>query len=358
VMVAGITLVIYLSGESVIKSLAMAVLGFIFGCVGLDPINGLERFTFGMSILLEGIKLVPLGMGLFGISEVFIMVEETIRQEGMLAPSVKLRKLLPTQQDWKDSAIPIVRGSLLGFFLGIIPGGGAVTASFISYAVEKRFSKHPEKFGTGTIEGVAGPESANNSAVAGAFIPLLTLGLPFNIITALLLAAFLIHGVAPGPLILEKAPGTFWGIITSMYIGNLMLLMLNLPLIGIFINILRVPHTLLCSLIGLICFIGAFSMGGDPNDIVIMVFFGIVGYLMKKLEYYPAPLLLAYIVGPMMERSLRQSLILSDGSLDIFVSRPISIILLCITVVSVLEPLIRMAVKPLIKQFIRKKPGG
>jgi putative tricarboxylic transport membrane protein len=224
-------------------------------------------------------------------------------------------------------------------------------SSFVSYALEKRISKHPEKFGTGAIEGVAGPESANNSGTAGAFIPLLTLGLPFNVITALLLAAFMVHGVTPGPFILKKSPEIFWGIVTSMYIGNFMLLLLNLPLIGIFINILRIPYRFLCGLIGLVCFVGAFSVGENTMDLFIMIFFGIVGYFVKKFEFGAAPLMLAYVLGPMLERSLRQSLILSDGDLGIFLSRPISRFLLLVTLLSLFTPLIRRGLKRLTQRL-------
>jgi putative tricarboxylic transport membrane protein len=352
-MVAGMTLVTYLSSKSIFKSLAMAVLGLMLGCVGLDPISGTERFTFGTLALMDGINIAPLAMGLFGISEVLIMAEGTIKQEDMVLPSLRLSKLLPTRKDWRDSAGPIARGSVLGFFLGILPGGGAVMASFMSYALEKRISKHPEKFGTGIIEGVAGPESANNAGTAGAFIPLLTLGLPFNVITALLLAAFMIHGITPGPFIIKESPEVFWGVITSMYVGNCMLLLLNLPLIGLFINILRVPYRYLCGLIGLICFVGAFSVGQNHMDVLLMIFFGIMGYLMKKFEFDAAPLILAFVLGPMLERSLRQSLILSDGSLGIFVSRPISVVMLVIAVVSLFSPLFKIAFKRIIRIMVR-----
>ncbi len=355
-MIAGMTLVTYLSSKSVPKSLAMAVLGLLLGCVGLDPISGVERFTFGTLALLDGIKIAPLAMGLFGISEVLMMVEGTVKQEDMITPSLKIRKLLPTKQDLKTSAGPITRGSFLGFFLGILPGGGAVMASFLSYALEKRISKHPEKFGTGVIEGVAGPESANNSGTAGAFIPLLTLGLPFNVITALLLAAFMIHGVTPGPFILKNSPEIFWGIVTSMYVGNFMLLLLNLPLIGIFINILRIPYRFLCGLIGLVCFVGAFSIGENTMDVFIMIFFGMVGYFMKKFEFDAAPLMLAYVLGPMLERALRQSLILSDGHLGIFVSRPISRFLILVTLFSLFTPLIRKGLKWSTQRFMNRNP--
>jgi putative tricarboxylic transport membrane protein len=340
-MVASMTLVTYLSSKSVIKSLAMAVLGLILGCIGLDPITGTERFTFGALVLMDGINIAPLAMGLFGMAEILEIAEGTVKQESLVQQSMKIRNLLPNKQDWKDSIGPIIRGTPLGFFLGILPGGGAVMSSFISYGLEKRISKHPEKFGTGTIEGVAGPETANNSGTAGAFIPLLTLGLPFNVITALLLAAFMVHGVTPGPMIMHKSPDIFWGVVTSMYIGNAMLLILNLPLIGIFVNILRIPYAVLSPIIAVVCFIGAFSLSNNPMDVVVMVFFGLVGYLMRKFDYDAAPLLLAYVLGPMLERSLRQSLILSNGSLAIFFRRPVSVVLLSIALLSLMSPLVR-----------------
>ena len=342
-MITGLTLVTYLSSKSPLKSITMAAVGLIFGCVGLDPIEGNERLTFGSVTLLDGINIVPLAMGLFGIGEVLTMVEGSVEETGLVQSSVKLRNLLPTRQEWKDSIGPICRATPLGFFLGILPGGGANLASFISYGLEKRVSKHPEKFGTGIIEGVAGPETANNSGTAGAFIPLLTLGLPFNVITALLLAAFMVHGVTPGPMILKKSPEVFWGVVTSMYIGNFMLLVLNLPLIGVFINILRIPYPILSPLIGVICFIGAFSLSNNPMDIVVMVFFGLLGYLMRKFEYDAAPLILAYVLGPMLERSLRQALMYSNGSLGIFVTRPISAALLSVALLSILSPVLKVA---------------
>jgi putative tricarboxylic transport membrane protein len=342
-MVGGMTIVTYLSGGSALKAVAMATLGFILSCVGLDPINGAERFTFGTLVLMDGIGIVPIAMGLLGISEVLCMAEGSITQEaGFLTTSWKLRNLMPTKQDWKDSTGPIVRGTILGFFLGIIPGGGAVLSSFLSYGLEKRVSKHPEKFGHGAIEGVAGPETANNSGTAGAFIPLLTLGLPFNSVTALLLAAFIIHGVTPGPMILQKNPLIFWGIVTSMYIANAMLLVQNLPLIGVFVRILKIPYPLLTPLIGLVCFIGSYSLSYNYMDVVILVIFGGAGYLMKKFDFAPAPLILAYIIGPMFERALRQSLILSNGSIAIFFKSPISIALLSIAFLSTLTPSLKM----------------
>jgi putative tricarboxylic transport membrane protein len=350
-MIAGLTLVTYISSRSPVKSLSMAVVGLILGCVGLDPLEGNERFTFGSYTLLDGINVVPLAMGLFGIAEVLTMVDGTEEQPRILASSVKLRSLLPTRQEWRDSIMPILRGTPLGFILGLVPGGGANLASYLSYGLEKRISKHPERFGTGTIEGVVGPETANNAGTAGAFIPLLTLGLPFNVITALLLAAFMVHGVTPGPMILQKSPDVFWGVVTSMYIGNFMLLVLNIPLVGTFIHILRIPYPILSPIIGLICFIGAFSIAYNPTDVFVMVFFGLVGYMMRKFEYDGAPLILAYVLGPMLERSMRQSLIYSDGSLAIFFTRPVSAALLGIAFLSITSPLLGMAYRSLKKLF-------
>jgi putative tricarboxylic transport membrane protein len=327
----------------------MAVLGMILGCIGLDPVTGTERFTFGTLTLMDGVNIAPLAMGIYGIGEVLSMAEES-EPAVFLQASLKLRNLLPNKQDWKQSAGPITRGSFLGFFLGILPGGGAVLSSFLSYALEKRISKHPERFGTGTIEGVAGPESANNSGTVGAFIPLLTLGLPFNVVTALILVAFMIHGVTPGPFILAKHPDVFWGVVTSMYLGNMMLLILNIPLIGIFVNILRIPYAILSPMIALVCFVGAFSQSYNAMDVLLMVFFGFVGYLMRKFDYDPAPVMLAYVLGPMLERALRQSLILSNGSPAIFFNRPISAVILAVAVLSLMAPLLKKGLLALFKK--------
>jgi putative tricarboxylic transport membrane protein len=306
----------------------------------MDPVTGTERFTFGTLTLLDGINIAPLAMGMYGIGEVLSMAEED-EPTVFMETSFKIRNLMPTKQDWKDSAGPIGRGSMLGFFLGLLPGGGAVLASFLSYALEKRLSKHPEKFGTGAIEGVAGPESANNSGTAAAFIPLLTLGLPFNVVTALILVAFMVHGVTPGPFILAKNPDVFWGVVTSMYLGNVMLLILNIPLIGIFVNILRIRYAILAPLIALVCFVGAFSQSYNAMDVLLMILFGFVGYFMRKFDFDPAPVMLAYVLGPMLERALRQSLILSSGSPMIFLTRPISAMLLAVTLLALAVPLFK-----------------
>jgi putative tricarboxylic transport membrane protein len=247
---------------------------------------------------------------------------------------------MPTAKDWRESAGPIARGSLLGFFLGILPGGGGVIASFISYAVEKRVSKNPERFGKGAIEGVAGPESANNAATGGAFIPLMTLGIPSNVVIAMLLGAFMIHGVTPGPLLMKENPQIFWGVIVSMYVGNAMLLVLNLPLISIWVKILKIPYKILFPLILLFCLIGVYSVGNSIFDIYVMLIFGILGYLMKKFGYEGAPMVLAFVLGPMMENNLRKSLIMSQGDFSIFFTRPLAAFSLIIALILLISPMI------------------
>jgi putative tricarboxylic transport membrane protein len=271
--------------------------------------------------LMDGVGLVPIAMGLFGISEVILNLERGFNREVF---ETKIEGLLPNREERRRSRGPILRGTILGFLLGILPGGGAVVASLISYGVEKKISHDPEKFGTGMIEGVAGPEAANNSATASAFIPLLTLGIPPNIVLAVLLGAMMIHGLQPGPLLLKEHPEVFWGTVTSMYIGNVFLLILNLPLIGLWVKILKVPYKFLFPLIILFCIIGAYSLNNTSFDILVMGFCGLAGYFMKKFEYEPAPLLLAFVLGPMMEQAFRQSLALSHGSFTIFITRPIS----------------------------------
>jgi putative tricarboxylic transport membrane protein len=336
-MVLGLTIVTYLVRGSVLRALQMAVLGIFLSSVGMDVMIGTPRFTFGIIDLADGIGLVPLVMGVFGISEVLLNVEQNLSRQIF---ETKIKGLLPNLKDWKDSKWPIVRGTLIGFFLGVLPGGGAIISSFVSYAVEKRVSKHPEKFGKGAIEGVAGPESANNAAIGGAFIPFFSLGIPPNVVMALLLGALMIHGVQPGPLILKQHPDIFWGTVASMYVGNGMLLLLNLPLIGIWVKILKIPYPTLFPLILLFCLIGSYSINFTAFDILVMVFFGIVGYILRKLEYEFAPLVLGYVLGPMLERSLRQSLILSDGSFLIFISRPISAVCILASIILLLTPLV------------------
>jgi len=336
-MVLGLTILIYLAHGSMPKALIMAALGIVLGLIGLDSINARPRFTFERLELIDGVGLVPIVMGLFGISEVLVNLEQVIRRDIF---ETKIKGLLPSVKDWRESLGAMTRGSLLGFFLGILPGGGAVISSFISYAIEKRVSKHPEKFGKGAIEGVAGPEAANNAATGGAFIPLLTLGIPPNVVMAMLLGAFMIHGVQPGPLMMKQNPGIFWGVIASMYIGNIMLLVLNLPLIGMWVQVLKVPYKILFPLILLFCLIGVYSVSNAVFDIYIMILFGIVGYLMKKFDYEGAPLVLAFVLGPLMENNLRKSLIMSQGDFSIFFTRPLAAASLIIALFLLVSPII------------------
>jgi putative tricarboxylic transport membrane protein len=336
-MIVGITVLTYLSSGSMLKSLLMAAVGLILGGVGMDAISGKYRFTYGLQVLADGVGLVPVVMGLFGITEVLENLETEIKRDIV---STKFKNLFPTLQDWKDSAGPIGRGTILGFFLGLVPGGGAIIASFASYAIEKKVAKHPEEFGHGAIQGVAGPESANNSAASGNFIPLLTLGIPCNAVMAILLGALMIHGLQPGPLLMTKAPDLFWGTIVSMYIGNVMLLVLNLPLIGLWVKVLKVPYYLLYPLILLFCLIGAYSLNNSIGDVIVMLIFGIVGYLMRKFRYDGAPLVLALVLGPMLEEAFRQSLMLSKGDFSIFISRPLSLVFLIVAALLFIIPIV------------------
>lgn len=337
-MVLGLTILTFLGGGSMLKSLMMACIGIVIGNIGLDLITAQPRFTFGLDILLDGVGLVPLVMGLFGVSEVLLNVEEKISQREIFRTNLK--GLLPTLKDWKQSFWPMVRGSILGFFLGILPGGGAVISSFVSYGVEKKISKHPEEFGKGAIAGVAGPESANNSATAGAFIPLFTLGLPSNAVMAILLGALMIYNMPPGPKLITSHPQLFWGTISSMYIGNIMLLVLNLPLIGLWVKILKIPYPVLFPLILLFCLIGAFSLNNNTTEIMLMIFFGVLGYLMKKFKYDGASLVLAMVLGPLMDQSLRQSLLMSGGSGAIFFTRPICLVIFVVVAMIFILPLL------------------
>ncbi|MCJ7495615.1 MAG: tripartite tricarboxylate transporter permease, partial [Deltaproteobacteria bacterium] len=275
-----------------------------------------------------GVGLAPVAMGLFGISEVFLNLELTLKREIF---QTSLKGLLPNLQDWRESIGPVLRGSVVGFFLGILPGGGGVLSSFTSYAIEKKLSPHPERFGHGAIAGVAGPETANNAGTGGAFIPLLTLGIPSNAVMAILLGAMLIYGMQPGPLLIKNHPDLFWGAVTSMYIGNVMLLVLNLPLIGLWVKILKVPYRFLFPLILLFCIVGAFSLNNNTNEVIIMLIIGVAGYFLRKFKYPLAPAILALVLGPMLEKALRQSLAMSWGSGWIFLTRPISLVTLLIS---------------------------
>ena len=326
-MILGLSILIYLTQGSLLRGFAMAALGIFLSLIGQDINMGIPRFTFGLTGLIDGVGLAPLVMGLFGISEVLLNLEGATKK---VFVKTGVKHLLPTKEDWKRSARPIGRGTLIGFFLGILPGGGAIVSTFISYALEKRFSRHPEEFGKGAIEGVAGPESANNAASSSGFIPLFALGIPSNVITALLLGALMIHGLRPGPLMIIEHPEVFWGTVASMYLGNIMLLLLNLPLIGIWIKVLKIPYGTLFPLILLFCLLGSYSIGTNVFDVYVMLTFGLFGYVLRKMNYEPAPLVMAFVLSPMMEQSFFQALLLSDGSLWVFVTRPISLTALLI----------------------------
>ncbi len=336
-MVLGLTVLAFLTQGSMAKSLLMACIGVTLGLVGIDQITAAPRLTFDRLELLDGVGLIPVVMGLFGVAEILANIERSVQREVV---SSRIGSLWPTAQDWAYSKWAIVRGTVLGFFLGVLPGGGAVISSFASYALERKMSKRPEMFGKGAIEGVAGPEAANNSAAGGAFIPLLTLGIPPNVVMALLLGAFIVHGIQPGPLLITQNPGIFWGIVASMYIGNIMLLILNFPLIGMWVQVLKVPYKLLFPLILMFCIVGVFSSGSAVFDVFVMTVFGLVGYLMRKFGYEPAPLVLAFVLGPMVENNLRKSLILSQGDFWVFIERPISLACLLLAAAMLIMPLL------------------
>ena len=335
-VLVGLLMAVYLGGDSILKGLLMAALGLVLAMVGLDPVFGAPRYTFGLMRLLDGIDFVVAAMGLFGIAEVLSNLE---------APEVRnvykasLKGLLPTLADWQRSWKAVLRGSFIGFFIGVLPGGGATISSFVAYAVEKRSSRHPEEFGKGAIEGVAAPESANNAASQSSFIPLLTLGIPGNATIAMIFVALMIHGIQPGPMLLVEHPNLFWGVIASMYIGNLMLLGLNLPLIGLWVRLLRVPYHYMAVAIVIICIIGAYSIKNSAFDIGVMIVFGVVGYLLRKGGFPAAPLVLAMILGRILERSVQQALKVSGADIGIFVEKPISAALLAVGLLVMLIPL-------------------
>ncbi len=323
IAVFGLIVLSQLSGQGLLKSFIMIFIGLLLSTMGLDVITGQVRMEFGSLGLQQGIDFVPIAMGLFGIAEVLLVAEEKITADKEII-GVKLRELVPSRVEAKRSVGPVFRASFLGFMTGLIPGPAAVISTFLSYTLERKISKHQKEFGAGAPEGVAGPEAANNASAVGAFVPLLSLGIPFAPPTALLLSAMMIHGVTPGPLLIQQHPDVFWGVIASMYIGNFMLVALNLPLVGLFVNVLRTPKNLLMSCILVLCIVGAFAVNNSVVDLWVMLIAGIAGYIFKKLNFSVAPLILALVIGPMMEDSLRQSLMLSQGSLAVFIDHPLS----------------------------------
>jgi putative tricarboxylic transport membrane protein len=329
-LVLGLVFLAYMSTTSLVRTLLMAAFGLLLGTIGIDVMTGHFRYSFNIAELGDGIGIVPVAVGLFGLGEILATPSRQVTS-GVTRP--KLRELWPSRQEWRESAMPIARGSVLGFLIGIIPGSAHIISSFMSYALEKRISKHPEEFGKGAVAGVAGPESANNAASTGAFVPMLALGIPTGPVTAVLIAALLIHGVPPGPTLVSDHPNVFWGFVASMYVGNLMLLALNLPLVGVFVNLLRVPYAYLYPLIIMFCVIGVYEVNHSIVDVWIMLIMGVVGYGLKKFDLDPAPLVLGLVIAPLFEMSLRQSLIMSNGNWTIFFQRPIAAVLLAVCAV-------------------------
>ena len=337
-MSLGLAMVVLLAGRSMVKALLAMLVGLWIAGIGTDVFTSQSRFTFGRMELLSGIDFVVVAIGVFALGEVFANMEA--REEAQVLPVPKgLRNLLPTAQDLKDCRFAFAQGSVLGFLVGVLPGAGSTIASFISYGVEKAFSKRRDEFGTGVIEGVAAPEGANNSETGGALVPLLTLGIPGSGTTAILLAALVLWGFKPGPLFIAENPGMFWGLVASMYIGNVMLLVLNLPLVPLFAQVLRTPVYVLYPLIIGISFVGVYAGSGSIFDLYLLAGFGLLGYLMRKLDYPSAPLILGLVLGGAMERALRQSLMMSEGHLSILVSRPISAAMLALALLILLLPL-------------------
>ena len=344
-LVLGLLVLAYMSSGPMTRSLTMAALGLLLGMVGMDTMTGLFRFEYGLSELGDGIGIVPVAVGLFGISEILLSAGQDTKRD---IRTPRLRELLPTRREWRESAAPIGRGTLLGFLIGIIPGPGHIISSFVSYSVERRLSKHPERFGHGAVEGVAGPESANNSATTGAFVPMLALGLPSGAVPAIMLAAMMIHGIAPGPMLIQEQPQLFWGVIASMYVGNVVLLILNLPLVGLFVNILRIPYSYLYPSLLAFATLGVYAVNNSVVDVWIMTGAGLVGYVLRKLEYEIAPIILGLVLAPMLELNFRQSLAMSAGSYSILFERPIAGTMLAVGLL-----LLFLGMRPILMQALK-----
>jgi putative tricarboxylic transport membrane protein len=339
-MVLGLTTVTLLTGEDALKGYISMVLGLMLAMVGYDIISGDARFGFGIPEMMDGMDFLPVAIGLFGLGEVLYDAEQ-INKPPVPKGRYGLREVMPTAADWMRSKWAIARGTLLGFAVGMLPGAGPTVASFLSYTVEKKVSKHPGEFGKGAIEGVAGPESANNAAATAAMVPMLTLGIPGSATTAIMLGGLMMWGLRPGPMLFEKNPQFVWGLIASQYIANVLLLILSTAFIPLFVRALRVPYGILMPLIITFCITGAYSLKNSVWDVGQMLAFGVVGYAMKKLGYSPAALVLALVLGPMAERALRQSLIISDAGVGIFFTRPISAVLMALAILAVAVPVAR-----------------
>ena len=340
-MVLGLVVAVVLARGSLLHALGMVVLGLLLGLIGTDVNSGMARYTFELPELADGIGFVVVAMGMFGIGEIVRNLETEHTRSVMVK---EIKNLMPTKEDWRRIVAPILRGTVLGSFLGLLPGSGSILGSFSAYSLEKKLSKNPEQFGKGAIEGVAGPESANNAGAQTSFIPMLTLGIPSNPVMALMIGAMIIQGIQPGPSVITEQPALFWGIIVSMWIGNLFLLILNLPLIGLWVRLILVPYQYLYPLILVFCAIGVFSLNNNTFDIYMMALFGVLGYVFAKLDCEPAPMLLGFILGPLMEEYLRRALIISRGDAMVFLTRPISatmLVLAVIAMVIVLAPAVR-----------------
>lgn len=338
--VCGLMFLIRLTGGSLLQSLIMTLVGMALGTVGIDFLTGAERFTYGINELGQGIEFLPVAMGIFGIAEVLLSVQGKELPKSAL--KVRLRELLPTRKEWKRSIPSMFRGSVLGFFIGLVPGPSPIISTFVSYFTEKKLSKHPDEFGHGAIEAVAGPESANNAAVGGAYVPLFALGIPFTPAMAMVLGTLMLHGLTPGPNLMKEKADLFWVVIASMYIGNFMLIILNLPLVNVFVNILRIPQRVLMPIIVLLCLIGVYSVNASLLDLLLLAIFGLIGYVLRQAGFQVAPLILALVIGPMVETSFRQALKITGGNLAEVVFRPICLslylgTLLCFTVPLVLK---------------------
>ena len=339
-MLLGLTTVTGLTGENAVKGYISMVVGLMLAMTGFDIVSGDARFTFGITEMLDGVDFLPVAIGLFGLGEVLVGAESAVDQR-ILKARYGLRDVMLTATDWARSRWAMVRGTVLGFFIGVLPGAGPTIASFLAYALEKKVSRHPGEFGHGAIEGVAGPESANNAASAGAMVPMLTLGIPGSATTAVMLGGLMMWGLRPGPLLFEKNPDFVWGLIASLYIANVMLLVLNVAFIPMFVRALRIPYSVLMPLIIVFCITGAYSLNNKVWDVGTMLVFGALGYLMKKLDYSPAAMTLALVIGPLAERALRQSLIISDAGAGIFFTRPISAALTSLALAAVAVPVAR-----------------
>ncbi|MBS0533823.1 MAG: tripartite tricarboxylate transporter permease [Proteobacteria bacterium] len=342
-MLLGLIFAVVLAKGSVLKSVAMVMTGLLLSTIGSDIDTGVGRMTLGMPELLDGIGFTNVAMGLFGFAEIIRNLEVSAVNRDIVQS--KIKGLMPTRKDLKDSAWPIARGTVLGSILGILPGGGAVVSSFAAYTLEKKLAKDPKRFGHGAIEGVAGPESANNAAAQTSFIPLLTLGIPPNAVMALMVGAMTIHGIIPGPQVMTKQPDLFWGMIASMWFGNLMLVIINLPLVGVWVRLLRVPYRILFPSIIVFCCIGIYSIDNSASDVIIAALFGLFGYWLMKHDFEPAPLVLAFVLGPLMEDNLRRAMLIARGDTTVFVTRPISAVLIAISVA-----LLVIAILPMIRK--------